>query len=899
MFKKNRLRKNVLFISIFLISLIIFISIASANLDSILIHYPMQNSIINGICTFNASVNGAENVTFYYYDGDWIDICFTDEEDKDGFFTCERNTTEIDDDNYTINATARNGTDVTSINITNVTIDNTPPTVVIIYPIFNDYDVYVNELNYTVTDENLEKCWYSTDEGLTNSTPHQAGKNFTNVSHIPEENNWTVYCNDSAGNIGSANVTFNITRPEEVWVNANFQNNRTHFNTINSALFWVADGGNISVYEGIYEGDIEINKSINIRSNGEINETIIDGSGCTGFLINSSNVLIEGFNISNVYVGIYVEKNFENITVTNNIIEGIGKDFPYGGNIISGIWITNSSADMINNNISNVFSGVFLQDANSNISNNVFSDVFIGSIFTNNSEIEGNYLNNNEYIENKFYYANISETFFETKICQGNGLLNVTFDDDPFNAINAKVLKDWNIELDNIDITMFKDTNITSSGTFNIFNINASNVNTSDIKGFNKSYDALKFGIPNFGLNFDQPINITINMTGMIDEKEELNIFKSMKPNGPWAKDGLVDEICTVTEGLCNFQTEKASYFTVADELINVTLTIDSEKNGNVTRPGEGIYNYTHGEEVELRAVADSGYIFDIWEGNVNYIEDINRASTNIIMLDNYTVTATFEKREDDKNGEGEAGAVPIPETQKIEWDDDEEIIEVRIKVGDTIIFYINGQKHNIELDRIAPLYVDLQINSNPINLRIFNGETRKVDITRNGNEDISIYLERISAGYAYFEFERYEYEEEISEKILTQGEKEFELKEGDSVILSFEDASHEFLVKELNEEFAIVQINSDPIEFIIYVGETKEIDLDGDGFNDISIYLKNINEETAVFFIEILEKEYEIILEDYEESEEQPEWLKWLFIILGVAGVTGALIYFKILKVD
>ena len=72
------------------------------------------------------------------------------------------------------------------------------------------------------------------------------------------------------------------------------------------------------------------------------------------------------------------------------------------------------------------------------------------------------------------------------------------------------------------------------------------------------------------------------------------------------------------------------------------SLTISSTPGGNVTEPGVGTYVYGNSTVVNLVAVADTGYQFVGWTGNVTTIADVNAASTNITMNDSYSITANF-----------------------------------------------------------------------------------------------------------------------------------------------------------------------------------------------------------------------------------------------------------------
>jgi hypothetical protein len=91
----------------------------------------------------------------------------------------------------------------------NFTIDLTYPIVNITYPLNITYNINVNVINYTIVDNNPSKCWYSTNLGVTNSTPAvNARTNFSSVSTNLGSNTIIVYCNDSVGNTNSSNVTF-------------------------------------------------------------------------------------------------------------------------------------------------------------------------------------------------------------------------------------------------------------------------------------------------------------------------------------------------------------------------------------------------------------------------------------------------------------------------------------------------------------------------------------------------------------------------------------------------------------------------------------------------------------------------------------------------------------------
>ncbi len=907
MYKKNKLGKNVLFISIFLISLIIFISIASATLGDILINYPMQNRVINGINTFNASVIGAENVTFYYWNASgsiWIEICNTTDSNNN-FFTCEGDTNEIDDGVYDINATARNGTDVTSINITNVTIDNTPPTVEIIYPVPTVYEEYLNKLNYTVDDANPDMCWYSIDGGTTNSTPVEAGINFTNIYPNPGENNWTIYCNDSAGNIGFANTTFNLNvdLPEEVWVNASFSNNGTHFDNVREAVNWVNDSGIITVYTGLYTEEILITKPITLNSTGNVEETIF---GNSAIIISSNNITINGFNFieSFIFVGNITDLDgdpFEN-AINNNGYDGI---------------------NITNNNICDVDGPPAIFFANSNISevsgNNITNNqIGIGFFET---IIENDLFEDNHFEDNAIHHMNFTEDRLRVKF--GNSgpeiIHNVFLElegtnifENNWNATSILVLENWNIETSEFNTTFFKDTNITEldGGNFSIFEMVANTICFRNVY-FNDSYGVmgvLELGIQEFNLSFSKPVEIDIQV-GTDFENMTVDIFKShLLKEDSWEQNETVfNKNCTIdSDGICTFNTSQASYFVLASEDV-FNLDISSEIGGIIGLPGDGVYYYKNGTNATIEADEDSGYEFKEWVGDIENIDDVNTSETFVEMLGNYEITATF-KEKDDTNGNdnGETGAVPTPETQKIEWEDDEETLNARVKLGDKIIFNVFDVEHTITVRAIYSNKVDIRVTSPTIDLSIPLKSLRNVDVNNNGQNDIYLFLDRISGGYAYLELGRYEYELVIEILQRITDKHELELKEGESIKFVVEDKEHEFCVDEIGKDYAIISVHSNPIQFLMHVGENRNLDISGDGINEINIYFNRIEDGVAYFILEKLEHEesedeFTEILEISEEPKETFDMSQfyWFAIILSIAGITGLLVHFKILKAN
>jgi sporulation protein YlmC with PRC-barrel domain len=120
----------------------------------------------------------------------------------------------------------------------NVTIrDLVAPVVNITGPLNITYDVSIDSLNYTYSDYNGGGyCWYSKNSGVTNSSTVSAGTNFTSVNSGGGIHNWSVYCNDSSGNIGMKSVVFTSNIPV---INLTWVSPTNHVNVTQNQFFQV------------------------------------------------------------------------------------------------------------------------------------------------------------------------------------------------------------------------------------------------------------------------------------------------------------------------------------------------------------------------------------------------------------------------------------------------------------------------------------------------------------------------------------------------------------------------------------------------------------------------------------------------------------------------------------
>jgi len=113
----------------------------------------------------------------------------------------------IPDGTYTFrvyaNDTSGNRNDTEQITFS---VDTSGIQVLVVYPQNTTYTSQVTQLNYS-TAGSVDTCWYSLDEGASNTTI-TCGTNVSSISSTEGSNTWTVYANDSGGNITSDSVTF-------------------------------------------------------------------------------------------------------------------------------------------------------------------------------------------------------------------------------------------------------------------------------------------------------------------------------------------------------------------------------------------------------------------------------------------------------------------------------------------------------------------------------------------------------------------------------------------------------------------------------------------------------------------------------------------------------------------
>ncbi|MCK5624259.1 hypothetical protein KAI04_00265 [Candidatus Pacearchaeota archaeon] len=256
--------------------------------------------------------------------------------------TLNINWTLLPNEIYTYNITTSDkASNLNSTATRTITLDTVLPQLNIIYPQSNTYTVDITQLNYTYTETIPDKCWWSNNSGIWNSSLQTCGTNWTGLTSNEGSNTWTIYMNDSAGNENSTSVIFTKdTAYPAVTINSPL--NQTYDTTTILFNVTATDGGGISACEYSLSDGLD-NNSMSQSGNfwTATNSSMIQGSHTVNFYCNDSSGNLndtkqETFFIDSIYPLISfttgTENNdtslvrnwiFANVTVTENNFENI------------------------------------------------------------------------------------------------------------------------------------------------------------------------------------------------------------------------------------------------------------------------------------------------------------------------------------------------------------------------------------------------------------------------------------------------------------------------------------------------------------------------------------------------------------------------------------------------
>lgn len=93
-----------------------------------------------------------------------------------------------------------------------------------------------------------------------------------------------------------------------------------------------------------------------------------------------------------------------------------------------------------------------------------------------------------------------------------------------------------------------------------------------------QAISALQWGLTDTTLAFSKPLTVTLYV-GTSYEGQTLNVVRSISGQSGWTTDGIVSPAtCTITQGVCTFQTTKASFF-AATTIISTSTSTSTQSN--------------------------------------------------------------------------------------------------------------------------------------------------------------------------------------------------------------------------------------------------------------------------------------------------------------------------------
>lgn len=228
-----------------------------------------------------------------------------------------------------------------SVNNNTLITDYNAPIISIVTPTATSYSTATIPLNYTVTDTNLNSCWYSMNGGASN-TSLTCGVNVSSLSVAQGYNTVTLYVNDSANNKATTSRSFFIdTQAPSLYYGtltpAN-STNQTKTNIVVDLNVNDISETNLSVF--LYNSSkvlIASNSSSNNFNGSCFQETANESSSCGG--LSTGSYLVTGSGATNY--GVFFDKDYStNIDVTPafNGATNIYMNYTIPVNAINALW---------------------------------------------------------------------------------------------------------------------------------------------------------------------------------------------------------------------------------------------------------------------------------------------------------------------------------------------------------------------------------------------------------------------------------------------------------------------------------------------------------------------------------------------------------------------------------
>ncbi|MFP4608625.1 MAG: CARDB domain-containing protein [Candidatus Aenigmatarchaeota archaeon] len=138
--------------------------------------------------------------------------------------------------------------------------------------------------------------------------------------------------------------------------------------------------------------------------------------------------------------------------------------------------------------------------------------------------------------------------------------------------------------------------------------------------------------------SYEEGENVTV--TAKPGENWSFSHWEGDFPEGEETSEEITITLDSDKEVTAHFEEDE-------EPVVEYELTVESTEGGEVIEPGEDTFEYEENVNVNIEAVAEDGYEFVEWTGDVDEIDDTTASETTITILDDYTITAEFEEEEE------------------------------------------------------------------------------------------------------------------------------------------------------------------------------------------------------------------------------------------------------------
>ena len=286
---------------------------------------------------------------------------------------------------------------------------------------------------------------------------------------------------------------------------------------------------------------------------------------------------------------------------------------------------------------------------------------------------------------------------------------------------------------ENIIFLNFNGTQLYSNGVNGPYELTRLDIQRKNFKIKLKNvYNTSSYNYTDFEYNITTPTNITINETINITINETINITDNQTIN--ITLNETINITLNETINLTDNQTQ---------ELINQTdnqtpETINQTNNQTINQTPEEIINQTDNQTPETINQTQE-LINQTQEEAINQTDNqtINDTSSEIIEE---TVTRTST------SGGGGGGGGGGSSKRTYNFGELTSPIQLSLIRNDEVIFYLGEKRHKINIVRVSKDYVEFTIKSDPIDVLIYIGQTKRLDINNDRIDDIYIKLNDIKS---------------------------------------------------------------------------------------------------------------------------------------------------------